>query len=306
MRWRVLLFTCLFALVRHEWVLAQAASGTERKPLAFEVASIKRNRSGSDMAEGGSQPGGRANARNVTLVNLIIMAYSLSPDRIEGGPPWASTDRFDVAAVGNRNASVAETRRMMQTLLAERFKLNARLEPRDRPVFNQVLARDDRRLGEQLRASTAECAAQPSRESRPPSGPPNLSNPACGTIAFGGNVFRGHGVTLAQIAGSLSNFSGRPVTDRTGLEGLYDFELRWSRPSDIPNPNDPPEFVTAVREQLGLKLDAARGPLDVLVILGAEQPSLDEWPPAPAPMELLAPLERQVTSKRSAVPRRSP
>src|SRR2546423_8026413 len=103
-------------------VVAQlvAAAPPAGGPLKFEVASIKRNRSGSDMAEGGSQPGGRVNARNVTLVNLMIMAYAMPPDRIEGGPSWASSDRFDIAGVGNRNASVAETRQMMQSLLAGR------------------------------------------------------------------------------------------------------------------------------------------------------------------------------------------
>jgi uncharacterized protein (TIGR03435 family) len=272
-RWDVLLLTVL-AAVPSEGLLAQSTADAGRP--AFEVASIKRNRSGSDMAEGGLQPGGRVNARNVTLVNLIIMAYAIPPDRIEGGPSWVSTDRFDVAAVGNRNASIAETRQMMRTLLAERFKLNARLEPRDRPVFDLVFARDDRRPGEQLRASAAGCDSQPSRESQPPAGPPNVSSPACGTIAFGGNVFRGHGVTLAQIAGSLSNVSARPVRDRTGLEGLYDFELRWSRPSENPNPNDPPEFVTAVREQLALQLRPAQGPVSYLVIVSADLPQLDE------------------------------
>jgi uncharacterized protein (TIGR03435 family) len=252
-----------------------AAGQPPESSLKFEVASIKRNRSGSDMAEGGSQPGGRVNARNVTLVNLMIMAYAMGPDRIEGGPSWASTDRFDVAGVGNRNASVAETRLMMRNLLADRFKLTTRIEPRERPVFDMVMARDDRRLGPQLK-STSECAGQPTSEGLPPSGPPSLANPACGTIAFGGNVFRGHGVTLARIAGSLSNFAGRLVKDQTGLDGLYDFELKWSRPSENPNPNDPPEFVTAVREQLGLKLEAVRGAVDVLVIVSAEQPSLDE------------------------------
>ena len=253
-------------------VAAQSAVSS----LNFEVASIKRNRSGSDMAEGGSQPGGRVNARNVTLVNLMIMAYAMPPDRIEGGPAWAASDRFDVAGVGNRNVSVAETRQMMQNLLADRFKLKTRIEPRDRPVFDMAIARDDGRLGAQL-SSSSDCAGQPPRESLPPaSAPPDLTKPACGTIAFGGNVFRGHGVALAQIAGSLSNFAGRPVKDRTGLDGLYDFELKWSRPAENPNPSDPPEFVTAIREQLGLKLDAVRGPIDVLVIVSAEQPSLDE------------------------------
>src|SRR2546428_2577384 len=97
--------------------LAPAAAQTPSSPLSFEVASIKRNQSGDEIAEGGFQPGGRINARNVTLVNLIIAAYAFPPDRIEGGPSWANTDRFDVVAVGNRNASVAETRQMMQTLL---------------------------------------------------------------------------------------------------------------------------------------------------------------------------------------------
>ena len=180
-------------LIAGVMVVAQfAASPPVDSSLRFEVASIKRNRSGSDMVEGGTLPGGRANAQNVTLVNLMVMAYSMPPDRIEGGAPWTRTDRFDVAAAGNRNASVGETRRMMQTLLAERFKLKTRIEARDRPVFDMVVVRDDRRLGPRLK-STSECAAQPARESLPPSGPPNLSSPACGTIAFGGSVFRGPG-----------------------------------------------------------------------------------------------------------------
>src|SRR5438552_7577572 len=235
---------------------ATAAAQTPPSPLAFEAASIKRNQSGDEIAEGGFQPGGRINARNVTLVNLIIAAYAFPPDRVEGGPPWANTDRFDVVAVGNRNASVAETRQMMQTLLGDRFKLKTRTEPRERPLF-ELTARQDRRLGPQLKTSAAECAGtRVSRESLPPSGPPSLDNPACGTIAFGGTLLRGHGVTLAQVAGSLSDFAGRQVKDRTSLDGLYDFELRWSRPSENPPPGAPPEIFTAIREQLGLQLDA--------------------------------------------------
>jgi uncharacterized protein (TIGR03435 family) len=255
--------------------LATVAAQTPSSPLAFEVASIKRNQSGDDIAEGGFQPGGRINARNVTLVNLIVAAYALPPDRIEGGPSWTNSDRFDVVATGNRKASVAETRQMMQTLLGDRFKLKTRTAPRERPLF-ELTTRQDRRLGPQLKASAAECAgASGSRESLPPSGPPSLDKPACGTIAFGGGLLRGHGVTLAQMAGSLSNFTGRPVKDRTGLDGLYDFELKWSRPSENPAPGDPPEIFTAIREQLGLQLDATRGPLDVLVIVSADKPILD-------------------------------
>lgn len=262
-------------LVIAAMAVATIGAQTPPSPLAFEVASIKRNQSGDEIAEGGFQPGGRINARNITLVNLIIAAYAFPPDRINGGPSWAKTDRFDVVAVGNRNASVAETRQMLRTLLDDRFKLKTRTEPRERPLF-ELASRQDRHLGPQLKTSAGERTdVRISRESLPPSGPPSLDNPACGTIAFGGALLRGHGVTLVQVASSLSNFAGRPVTDRTGLDGLYDFELRWSRPSENPAPADPPEIITAIREQLGLELHATRGPLDVLLIVSADRPVLD-------------------------------
>jgi len=116
-------------LVIAAMAVATIGAQTPPSPLAFEVASIKRNQSGDEIAEGGFQPGGRINARNITLVNLIIAAYAFPPDRINGGPSWAKTDRFDVVAVGNRNASVAETRQMLRTLLDDRFKLKTRTEP---------------------------------------------------------------------------------------------------------------------------------------------------------------------------------
>jgi uncharacterized protein (TIGR03435 family) len=251
------------------------AAQTPSSPLSFEVASIKRNQSGDEIAEDGFQPGGRINLRNGTLVNMIVAAYAVPPDRIEGGPAWASTDRFDVVATGNRTASVAETRQMMRTLLEDRFKLKTRTEPRDRPLFD-LSARQDKRLGAQLKLSSTDCAATAtSRESLPPSGPPSVDHPVCGTIGFGGGLLRGHGVTLGQVAGTLSNFAGRPVRDRTGLGELYDFELRWSRSSENLASGDPPELFTAIREQLGLQLEATRGPLDVLVITSADKPVPD-------------------------------
>jgi uncharacterized protein (TIGR03435 family) len=249
----------------------QAASQTS---VAFEAATIKRNRSGSDFAEGGFQPGGRITARNVTILGLMLAAYNNA--KIDGGPAWTSTDRFDVVAVGNRNATVAETRQMLRALLAERFKLVTRIEMREEPVFELTLLHQDRQLGSQLkRASDCSDAARP--ENLPPATTaPSVDHPACGTIAFGGGVYRGHGVTLDQIARSLAGQANRPVTNRTALDGLYDYELRFSRPSENPNPNDPPQIFTAVREQLGLQFQSARGPVEYLVIVSAEQPQLDE------------------------------
>lgn len=94
-------------------------------------------------------------------------------------------------------------------------------------------------------------------------------------MAFGGGILSGRAVGIGQIAASLSGLVGRPVTDRSGLDGLYDFELRFSRQGSNPGPADPPEIFTALREQLAFRLDAARGPVDVLVIVSAAQPTVD-------------------------------
>ena len=245
-----------------------------QKSLTFEAASIKRNRSGDDIAEGGFQPGGRINARNISLFNLMTAAYGTL--KIDGGPAWTRTDRFDVIAVGDRNASVADTRKMLQALLAERFKLVTRTETREEPTFDLTLVRQDRQLGSQLKRAASECSPT-QRESLPPATtPPDLNHPACGVIAFGGGLYRGHGVTLDQIAASLTQPANRLVKNRTTLEGLYDYELRFSRPSDNPNPSDPPEIFTAVREQLGLQLRPSRGGVDFIVIVSAQQPQVDE------------------------------
>ena len=247
----------------------------DQKPLVFEAASIKLNRSGDDVAEGGFQPGGRINVRHVSLFNLMTAAYATL--KIDGGPAWTRSDRFDVVAVGDRNASVADTRQMLQALLAERFKLVIRTESREEPTFNLTLVRQDRRLGPQLKPAASDCSDATRRENLPPAtAPPDLNHPACGVIAFGGGLYRGHGVTLDQIAASLAQPVDRVVRNRTALQGLYDYELRFSRPNETPNPNDPPEIFTAVREQLGLRLQPARGGVEFIVIVSAQQPQVDE------------------------------
>jgi len=243
----------------------------------FEAASIKRNLSDDDVADGGFAPGGRITAVNVTLVNMMTAAFAMPADRIEGGPAWVRQDRFDVVATANRNASVAETRQMLRSLLVERFSLVTRNGTRERPVFALTSTRRDRRPGPRLRATTPECAAArvPVESAAPAGGPPSPSDPPCGRVAFGGDLLSGRAVSVAQIAASLSGLAGRPVTDRSGLDGLYDFELRFSRQGTSPGPAEPPEIFTAVREQLGLRLDAARGPVEVLIIVSAAQPSVD-------------------------------
>lgn len=265
----------VFAAIAQFFVPWPAQSQSDSKPLAFEAATIKRNRSGDDVAEGGFQPGGRINARNTSLLNLMIAAYGTL--KIDGGPAWTRTDRFDVVAVGNRNASVAETRQMLQALLAEHFKLVTRVETREDPVFDLTLLRQDRKVRSALRPAASDCLDAARRENLPPSTTaPDVNHPACGVIAFAGGLYRGHGVTLDQIAASLAQPVNRVEKNRTALEGLYDYELRFSRPSENPNPSEPPEIFTAIREQLGLQLQPAKGGVDFIVIVSAQQPQVDE------------------------------
>jgi uncharacterized protein (TIGR03435 family) len=275
---------------------------------AFEVASIKPNNSGDGRVMLGNQPG-RFTATNVTLRMLIRNAYQLQDFQISGGPGWLASDRFDIVAkieAGAQDAMPAGPpvpgqgptllQLMLRSLLAERFKLAVHTETKEQPIYALVMARSAGRLGPELKKSETDCAALmaargrgPGRGITPPPQPGERMQ--CGIRIGPGNMSVG-GMTLAQFANSLGMFVGRVVLDRTGLTGSYDFNLTWT-PDQMPqrgpgtgadqpgringveiDPNGPSIF-TAVQEQLGLKLDPQRGPVDVLVIDRAEHPVED-------------------------------
>jgi uncharacterized protein (TIGR03435 family) len=261
----------------------------------FEAASVKPNRSGDVDARLDPQPSKRLTATNVTAALLIRFAYDLPDFQIVGGPNWLNADRFDVVAKAKDDSPLAEKRLMLGRLLAERFKLTAHTETRELPIYALVMARRDGRLGPQLRRTEADCARadRPSSELdlgvglSPPNGPPR-----CGYFGFApgadfssaraGLGFRG--LTMAALAKRLVPIVRRSVSDQTGLTGYFDAEFDFM--AELPPPPPPPgvpspfgsEFVsvfTVLPEQLGLKLDARRGPVEVLVIDRAEKPSPD-------------------------------
>ena len=128
----------------------------------FEVASIKQNKSGSPSGGANAQPGGRVTIRNTSLYDLVRNGQGLQPYEIAAGerlPSWITTERWDIEAKGPEQASQPQLRTMLQNLVIDRFKLVTRRETRDVPVYALVLSRSDRRLGPQLRQSTADCAA---------------------------------------------------------------------------------------------------------------------------------------------------
>ncbi len=141
-------------------------SAQTSKP-TFEVASVKRNTSGSGGWNVSPRPGGVYNATNAVLPLFIQFAFDIDDYQLLGGPSWMQTDRFDIAARAGRETPTAELRLMMQTLLEDRFKLIIHKEQRDMSIFALVLERSDGRLGEGLK-SVDDCAKanQTVRDSR--------------------------------------------------------------------------------------------------------------------------------------------
>jgi uncharacterized protein (TIGR03435 family) len=247
---------------------------------AFEAASIKVNRSNASGVGASTllfQPDGRFKAINEPLWRLIAEAYrstyQLRRFEVEGIPRAMENTRFDVDAVPQGTPGVAEQRQLLQRLLAERFKLALHQETRELPIYTLVKARADGRLGERLKPSAVDCATVRAGAPPPPAVPGQP--PSC-MMVFGQGRLISYGMTITQLAElGLSRAVLRPVVDRTGLKGSYTWALEWA-PDDSPDPNgNLPSLMTALVEQLGLKLEPASGPVDVIVIDHVEQPTPD-------------------------------
>src|SRR6266550_1825324 len=138
-------------------IVAAVALSLHAQAPAFESASIKRNLSGDRSSGARTTPGGRVAITNETLRQVIQDAYGVNDLEIAGGPAWLNTDRWDIAAVGRAGTADEPTRLMLQSLLADRFKLVAHVEKREQPIFALVFARSDKRLGPSIHLSSVEC-----------------------------------------------------------------------------------------------------------------------------------------------------
>jgi len=257
----------LVATASSATVFAQGPAATA-KPAAFEVASVKQNTSGDTEGSIGPRPGGYA-ATNIPLRLLIVRAYELRSFQVAGGPGWIDSERFDLTARAAEGTPDREILPMLRALLLERFKLVVHTEQREQPVYALVTARSDGRLGPNLKRSTLTCSGQSDQNERCTMG---------GSFTGGGGTLKGSGQPLTVLATHVSTAVDRIVQDRTGLAGRFDFELAWSgsRLNVAPGAaSDLPSVFTALQEQLGLKLESARGPVDVLVIDSAERPAPD-------------------------------
>jgi uncharacterized protein (TIGR03435 family) len=240
---------------------------------SFEVASVKPSDPSARGSQMGLSPGGLFTAKNATLKSLIQQAWDVRDFQISGGPGWLDTEGYDIEAKGDgpgvpedemRKMPEAQRNRMEQefllrvrTLLADRFQLKVHRETKELPVYALIVAKGGPKI-------------HPATEDGSPGGGLRTSRGSAGVEITGKKVL------LASLVRRLSDQVSRTVLDKTGLKGSYDFKLTFAPdrgPGQPPGDSDGPSIFTAVQEQLGLKLDAQKGPVEVLVIDSVQKAS---------------------------------
>jgi uncharacterized protein (TIGR03435 family) len=264
---------------------------------AFEVISIKPSQPGP----AGGPPrvaadGRRFIAANATVRMLLQFAYPPGPGKslrnadIVGPPAWADAERFNIEAKaedGGPPITRDQMQRMVQALLSDRFQLKAHWEKRDNvEIYNLVAAKDGLKLKPSDDQTIPQVGSQPAAAANPTALPPRgqirtIANPSTGSILL---TVSGASIPIVpDLVNALQGYAGRPIVDRTGLTGLFDFRVQFvldaSGPS--PGPNAAPvasepsgvSLFSALQEQLGLKLESSKGTVDVLIIDSIQKPS---------------------------------
>jgi uncharacterized protein (TIGR03435 family) len=235
----------------------------------FEVATIKPSDPDSTGRWIRMQSANRFYAKNHTLKTLVQAAYNLTPRAVSGGPSWVDSDRYEILAEtpGNVRPTLEEQMSMLRKFLADRFKLEFHREEKEFSIYAMTVAR----TGSKLKESTLDPDATPE-------GPPLLA------FVLAPDTVRlpARGVTMAEVASVFQRAAlDRPVVDRTGLSGRYDFDLEFtpdeSQFGGIGLKGTPestkPDLFTAMQQQLGLRLEATKGPINTVVIDRVERPS---------------------------------
>jgi uncharacterized protein (TIGR03435 family) len=258
---------------------SRAQSQNGGSVLTFEVASVKRADPNSENTSIRMIPGGGMNIENGSLKQIIGFAYDVREFQISGGPGWLGSERYDILAKSpspdapvdmrqmtdeQRRLFLEQIRQRMRALLEERFQLAVHRDSKELPVYALVVGKN----GHKLKESQLEASRQGLRITR--------------------GQMNADGSTTELFAKTLANVVGRPVLDRTGLKGRYDFKLEWTPdpggpmarigPGEGPAGGNPPDLsgpsiFTAVQEQLGLKLESTRGPAEIIVIDRVEKAS---------------------------------
>jgi len=276
---------CAFPIA---WVFPIAMRALAQ-PLQFEVASVKPSAStawGSMRGGPGTEEPGQLTMTNVSLFQVIVRAYDVKAYQVKG-PDWLSSKKYDIIAKVPANATKQECNRMLQTLLADRYHLSLHREAKDLAGYELTIAKG----GSKLEASSdraalgAQSSSEPSSSEpgRDANGFPQLAHPGIAMMeGVRGKAVVSFLTARAQPVSSLVDLLGKefrlPIADRTGLTGTFDFHLEYApeAPGAVPlEPSadlaDAPNLITAVQQQLGLRLSPAKIAVDILVVDRADQ-----------------------------------
>ena len=305
----------LIALLTAATASAQARSPAATSAATFEVASVKPSPPAdpsnplSAIPMVSPRPGGRFTATNVPLWFLIATAWELPDFRIVGGNKELLNTKYHITAKSSGGATLGlkATLPLLKNLIVERFQLKFHVEPRDMSHYDLVVARSDGRLGPELKPSKSDCSNEDELNAQRgdalakgdlaaivPKPGEFLSCTIAPNLAGGplNLSLHGDGQEIKMLVDLLSQFTSKYVRDKTGLTGRYDFDMKLDMQalmglvqklgvsvpaaalSNLPQ-SDGSSVMTALNEQLGLKLESTRGPVDVLVIDSVEAPTPD-------------------------------
>jgi len=276
-------------LISVVWVQGSRAQSFPGGP-AFEVASIKPHKDMRPLTTidltflervGQSSSNGRFNMAGVPLSVLIELAYNVKENQVVGWPSWANSDGYDIAAKAEGDATFDQMRPMLRSLLAERFRLTLRRETRESPIYELVAAKSGLRIEAEKEGSCVQPNANIPPALPKPGQPPARLN-ICGGVRRQmvsapperRDRIEAVGMSMPKLAELLSNEVARDVVDKTGFRETFDFTLEFAPEEAVgAASSSSPTIFAVLQEQLGLRLQPAKGMVDVLVIDHADKPS---------------------------------
>jgi uncharacterized protein (TIGR03435 family) len=261
---KLLLFAAVSMLAMPAMGQTNAAAPPDAggRNFTYDVVSVKPSKGGDYMIAGPTIDG--YSAKNANVRTLLVNAYGLHMmDQVAGLPGWADSDAFDVEAKMDEESAAAlqklpKTERyhqqelMLQELLADRFKLKVHHETKELPVYALAIAKGGLKIKESQDAAGAGLTMRMGQN--------------------GGWQIDGHGMAIESLTMSLTNEVGRLIVDKTGLTGKYDITLKWTPDSQQGTADSGPSIFAALEEQLGLKLESTKGPVDTIVVDHVEKP----------------------------------
>ena len=266
-------------------------------PPKFDLADVHASAKASNpYMSGGVLRGGRYDLRNATMVDLIRTAYSIDDNsRIQGGPAWLDTDRFDIVAKAPQSTPPESVKLMLQALLADRFKLVVHIDTKPMPVFALLMGKGKPKMKESDGKGEPGCQGQPQKPAQ---------SPTPGEIPY--QVVACRNMTMEQFTqrmGMAGAYVTNPAVDQTGLKGAWDFDIKWTgRGQLVAAGSSGITFFDAVDKQLGLKLEPQRIPMPMLVVDGVNQKPTDNPPGVTTNIPPPPPPEFEVASIRPSTP----